>query len=158
MAFKMNGWSAFTKKAPKTSSPLTVSPDLSEDPSGGPGPNPNVGPVITVSAKDQEKRDKKNKKTKTKSEHKKSKIDVKTAKKLYGKDSQEYKDAVAAAEAAKTAKKESQTGRQKIRTKIQEGKDERTRKQNINQAKKDAINKAKAEAKWAKDNPNIPMP
>ncbi len=56
MAFKMNGWSAFTKKAPKTSSPLTVSPDLSEDPSGGPGPNPNVGPVITVSAKDQEKR------------------------------------------------------------------------------------------------------
>ena len=134
-------------------SPLTIAEegDIDYGVQGGKYP-------VNLKTKDTRK---KNTKTKTKAEHKKSKIDVKTAKKLYGKDSPEYAAAVSASEATKEAKKKSQTGREKIRTKMKEKKDERTRKKNINQTKRDKIKQTKAEAKWLKDNPdmtNIPMP
>ena len=110
---------------------------------------------INLKVKDTRKKDTK---IKTKSEHKKSKIDVKTAKKLYGKDSPEYAAAVGASEATKEAKKKSQTGREKIRAKIKEKKDERTRKKNINKTRREQKRKIDEQAKWLKDNPNIPMP
>jgi len=80
-----------------------------------------------------------------------SKSEQRTAKLKHGKDSEEYKQ-------AKDKTKKLQTGREKIRTKMQEKKDKRTRKKNINKTKKDKIKQTKAEAKFLKNNPNIPMP
>ena len=89
---------------------------------------------------------------KTKDNRKKiSKSEQRTAKLKHGKDSEEYKQ-------AKDKTKKLQTGREKIRTKMQEKKDKRTRKKNINKTKKDKIKQTKAEAKFLKNNPNIPMP
>ena len=166
MAFKMKGFSPFNKgekysgtgaSGAKAKQPKPAEPD-SPMTKKSPYYIAEEGDIqadmkpINLKAKDTRK---KNTKIKTRSEHKKSKIDTKTAKKLYGKDSKEYAAAVGAAEATKEAKKKSQTGRQKIRTKMQENKDERARKKNINKAKRESIKKTKAEAKFLKNNPNI---
>lgn len=213
MAFKMNGWSAFTKKTDKVTADIPgnvpASTDTAkqtgtderaaarrnkrEDMKGAPDVATTKPRKQPEAAQDREKTpphrtakpmqedspaEDKSPMTKKKSPYyiaeegdiqadmapinlkakdnrkKISKHELKIAKLKHGKDSEEYQQ-------AKDKKKKLQTGREKIRTKMQEKKDERTRKKNINKTKRDKIKQTKAEAKFLKDNPdmtNIPMP
>ena len=140
MAFKQQGFnpgkgtgmgSAFTKKA----SPLTIAPE-----------DEIMADMDAINVKGRSKK-KKNDKTIAKSEYNIAKV-----KHSQGKISDEE------LAAAKDKKKKSQTGREKIRTKFKEKKDKRTRNKNINKTKREQKRKIDEQAKWLKNNPNIPMP